>query len=103
MNLTGEICAAIDHAQAGILEERNRGFASDREAWAELKEKIENAVTAAKSIEKLHKEMWDAVLDKNDDAFCVLAQELQRAAGMVSIEWALVSAAGKIAVEYTEE
>lgn len=101
--LTGEIYAAIDNVQSGILEERGRGFASDREAWAELKEKIETAVSAAKSIEKLHKEMWDAVKDQNDDAFCALAAELQRASALVSIEWPTASAMGKIAVEHTEE
>lgn len=101
--LTGQIHAAIDAAQDGILEERGRGFASDREAWAELKDKIETAATSAKSIEKLHKEMWDAVKDKNGDAFCALVSELQRAATLVAIEWAAASAMAKIAVEFTEE
>lgn len=101
--LTGQIHAAIDAAQGGLLEERGRGFASDREAWAELKWKIETAVTEAKSIEKLHKEMWDAVKDKNGDAFCALVSELQRATTLVAIEWAAASAMAKIAVEFTEE
>ena len=45
------------------MEERGRGFASDREGWAELKERIEVASSAAKNIEKVHKEMWDAEKD----------------------------------------
>ena len=85
------------------MEERGRGFASDREAWAELKCRIETAATAAKGIDKLHKEMWDAVKDRNGDAFCALVSELQRAATLVAIEYAAASAVAKIAVEFTEE
>ena len=101
--LTGQMYAAIDNAIGGVLEERGRGFASDREAWAELKEKIETATATAKSIEKVHKEMWDAVKDGNDDAFCALVSELQRATALAAIEWASASVMAKIAVEHTEE
>lgn len=101
--MTGQIHAAIDAAQGGILEERGRGFASDREAWAELKDRIEVAVSTAKSIEKLHKEMWDAIKDQNGDAFCALVSEMQRATELVAIDWAGTSVMAKIAVEYTEE
>lgn len=101
--LVGNIHAAIDGAQGGVLEERGRGFSSDREAWAELKEKIETAAANAKSIEKIHKEMWDAVKDGNEDAFCALVSELERATGIASVEWAMASVMAKIAVEHTEE
>lgn len=101
--LTVQIHAAIDAAQGELLEERGRGFASDREAWAELKCKIETAAAEAKNIEKLHKEMWGAVKDKNADEFCALMYELQRAATVTAVEWSAVSAFAKIAVEFTEE
>ena len=38
--------AAVAEAVSGTMEERGRGFASDREAWAELKECIERTSTA---------------------------------------------------------
>ena len=101
--LADEMHAAISNAIAGQLEERGRGFASDREGWAELKERIEVASSAAKNIEKVHKEMWDAVKDHNGDAFLALVSEMQRAAELVAIEWAGVSATAKIALEFTEE
>ena len=101
--LAGEMHAAISNAMGGQLAERGRGFASDREAWAELKERIEVASSAAKNIEKVHKEMWDAVKDHNEDAFMALVSEMQRASELVAIEWAGVSAVAKIAVEHKEE
>ena len=101
--LTGEMHAAIGNAMVGQLQERGRGFASDREAWAELKERIEVASSAAKNIEKVHKEMWDAVKDRNEDAFLALVSEMQRASELVAIEWAGVSAVAKISVEHMEE
>ena len=103
VQLAGNMQAALTEMLDGVMEERGRGFASDREAWAELKERLEVAVSAAKSVEKVHKEMWDAVKDKNGDAFCALAQEIERAAAMIAMEWGSVSVMAKIAVEFVEE
>lgn len=54
-------------------------------------------------IEKVHKEMWDAVKDHNGDAFCALAQEFERSAARLAEEWTNTSVLAKIAVEMTEE
>lgn len=40
--LMGNMQATSAELLSGIMEERGRGFASDREAWAQLKENIEN-------------------------------------------------------------
>lgn len=37
VKLMGNLQAAIAEALDGTMKERGRGFASDREAWAELK------------------------------------------------------------------
>lgn len=37
--LMGNMQATSAELLSGIMEERGRGFASDREAWAQLKEK----------------------------------------------------------------
>lgn len=38
VRLMANLQAAVAEAVSGTMEERGRGFASDREAWAELKE-----------------------------------------------------------------
>lgn len=98
VRLMGDMQAAITEAMSGTMEERGRGFASDREAWAELKECIERTKQMHTDIEKVHKEMWSAVKDRNEDAFAALAQELERAAARLAEEWAQTSALAKIAV-----
>ena len=103
VKLMGNLQAAIAEALDGTMKERGRGFASDREAWAELKEHTEKAKSMQSDIEKVHKEMWDAVKDHNGDAFCALAQEFERSAARLAEEWTNTSVLAKIAVEMTEE
>lgn len=98
VRLMGDMGAAITETMTGTLRERGRGFASDREAWAELKECIERTKQMHSSLEKVHKEMWDAVKERNGDAFTALAQELERSAARLAEEWAQTSALAKIAV-----
>ncbi len=98
VRLMGDLQAAIAGAVVGTLEERRRGFASDREAWAELKECVERTKQMHSALEKLHKEMWDAVKDRNGDAFTALAQEFERSSARLAEEWAQTSALAKIAV-----
>ena len=73
VRLMANLQAAVAEAVSGTMEERGRGFASDREAWAELKECIERTKRMHTDIEKVHKEMWSAVKDRNEDAFAALA------------------------------
>ena len=69
-----------------------------REAWAELKECIERTKQMHTDIEKVHKEMWSAVKDRNEDAFAALSQEFERSSRILAEEWAQTSALAKIAV-----
>ena len=85
------------------MQERGRGFASDNESWAEIKGHLERAKKMAGDVEKVHKEMWDAIKDQNDDAYRALANELTRAGAAMAAEWAIVSVLSKIAVEMTQE
>lgn len=62
------------------------------------KECIERAKQMHTSIEKIHKEMWDAVKDRNGDAFVALSQEFERSAARLAEEWAQTTALAKIAV-----
>ena len=98
VKLMGNLQAAVAEAVSGTMEERGRGFASDREAWAELKECIERTKQMHTDIEKVHKEMWSAVKDRNEDAFAALSQEFERSSRILAEEWAQTSALAKIAV-----
>lgn len=68
------------------------------EPWAELKECIERTKQMHTDIEKVHKEMWSAVKDRNEDAFAALSQEFERSSRILTEEWAQTSAIAKIAV-----
>lgn len=98
VRLMGDLEAAVTVALDGTLQERGRGFASDREAWAELKECVERAKKMSADLEKLHKEMWDAVKEHNEDAFTALSQEFERGAKRLAEEYAQMSVLAKIAV-----
>ena len=98
VRLMGDVQAAVTEALTGTLRERGRGFASDREAWAELKECVERTKKMHSDIEKVHKEMWSAVTDHNGDAFAALSQEFERSATRLAGEGAQTSALAKIAV-----
>ena len=64
---------------------------------------ILSAKKATGDLEKVHKEMWDAIKDQNEDAYGALANELTRAGAALAAEWMVVSVLGKIAVEMTGE
>jgi hypothetical protein len=102
VELMGNMEAAKAELVDGLLKERGRGFASDQEAWAELKKRMENLAANTKDAEKVLKEMWDAVKDGNGDAFSALAHEMERAAMLMSMDWAEVAAMAKISLELTE-
>lgn len=80
VRLMANLQAAVAEAVSGTMEERGRGFASDREAWAELKECIERT-------KQMH-----------TDIFAALSQEFERSPRILAEEWAQTSALAKIAV-----
>lgn len=102
LELLGSISKAVDEANRGILEERGRGVASNKEAWAELQERVTRAQKEGDKTKGLMKELWTSIMEQNDDAFAALMQELSRTAMMAAQNWALAAAMGKLAVEHTE-
>ena len=55
VRLMANLQAAVAEAVSGTMEERGRGFASDREAWAELKECIERKKPKARTSSTLRR------------------------------------------------
>ena len=80
----------------GVLDERGRGFASDKEAWAELKEHIDTGKKMVGDAEKLHKEMWKAVMENNPDAFGVIGNEIERNAMQQAAVWVMIAAVARL-------
>lgn len=104
VRLMGNLQSAIAEAVAGTMEERGRRQSPAREAWAELKESLERTKQMQADLEKVHKEMWSAIKDRNGDAFAALSQEFERSCARLAEEWAQTSALAKIAViSETEE
>lgn len=94
--LASNLQAAMTDLIKGVIEERGRGFASDKEAWAELKEHIETGKKMVGDAEKLHKEMWKAVMENNPDAFGVIGNEIERNAMQQAAVWVMIAAVAKI-------
>lgn len=80
----------------GVLDERGRGFASDKEAWAELKEHIETGKKMVGDAEKLHKEMWKAVMEKNPDAFGIIGDEIEHNAMNQAAVWVMIATVARL-------
>lgn len=100
--IAGGIEATRADALLGILKERGRGFASDSETWAELRLTLDTIKSEVGDIEKVHKEMWSAVKDRNGDAFSALCQEFERSAARLAGDWARASVMAKISLEDPE-
>lgn len=100
--VSGGIESAKAEALMPILNERGRGFASDAETWAELKAALERIKKKQDAAERQHKEMWDAVKDKNRDGFKVLIETFERSAVDLAGEWVRMSALASIFINEPE-
>jgi len=65
---------------------RGRGFASDKEAWAELKAVLESIDKRNTAVKKLHKEIWETITENNEDSFSAYIGELERTAYVLAVE-----------------
>ena len=86
INIAKWVASAGEDEKLTLETERGRGFSSDKEAWAELKELIERHDAAAKKVKKVHNELWNAIAERNEDSIPVLLAELTRSAEDVSCE-----------------
>lgn len=104
MNMREKISAYVkDAAGEGtirLLQERDRGFASDVESWGELKRSIERTAEAGKSGEKLLKSMWESIDD--EASYRVYLEEMERSARKNAEEWLAVCVTARLAMDYTE-
>ena len=76
---------------------RGRGYASDSEAWAEMKAVLDRTIEKQKTAKKLHDALWTSIIDMNDDEFYVTLQELERSALALAGEFVNIAAQCSIA------
>ena len=88
---------------AALTEQRGRGFASDKESWADLRKRVEECDDLLKNIKNVQKDMWKAIRENDPDAYGALAAELARESMTMTTNWLGIAAASKVALEMTEE
>ena len=84
-----ELVAACADAETNEMQ---RPFASAYEIWARLKDLMEQAKNEEKNGTKLHGEIWDAVVARNDDEQSIELRELGRTARSTALMWATIAA-----------
>lgn len=98
-----DLQAAVAEAVAAMTEQRGRGYASDKESWADLAKRVEECDDLLKNIKKVQKDMWKAIRENDPDSYGALSAELLREALAMTMNWLGVTAASKVALEMTEE
>lgn len=98
-----DLQAAVAAQVAALTEQRGRGFASDKESWADLRKRVEECDDLLKNIKNVQKDMWKAIRENDSDAYGALAAELVRESMTMTTNWLGIAAASKVALEMTEE
>lgn len=80
-----------------LHSQRGRGFASDKEAWAEMKAALERLDKLNTDVKKLHKEMWASIAEKNEDSVSAYTGEIERTAFALATEWLELAAVADMA------
>ncbi|MBO4854075.1 MAG: hypothetical protein J5482_02870 [Oscillospiraceae bacterium] len=73
-------------------QEMGRLCASGHEVWGRLKECLELAEKEEKNAAKLHKEIWKAIVEKNEDEAGIELRELGKIAEELAMFWARAAA-----------
>ena len=98
-----ELQTAVAAQVTALTEQRGRGFASDKESWADLRKRVEECDDLLKNIKNVQKDMWKAIRENDPDAYGALAAELVRESMTMTTNWLGIAAASKVALEMTEE
>lgn len=79
-------------AELGREEAIPGGAASGHEAWARLRELLERGARMVKSLEKPHKDLWEAVVSGNDDELRIELDAMAQDARRLCVVYATVAA-----------
>mgnify|MGYP004651597277 FL=1 len=98
-----DLQAVMAEQVSALTEQRGRGFASDKESWADLRKRVEECDDLLKNIKNVQKDMWKAIRENDPDTYGALAAELVRESMTMTTNWLGIAAASKVALEMTEE
>lgn len=98
-----DLQAAVAEAVAAMTEQRGRGYASDKESWADLAKRVEECDDLLKNVKKVQNDMWKAIRENDPDSYGALAAELVRESMTMTATLLGITAASKVALEMTEE
>lgn len=95
MNVAMLVNQTVTEAQAKM----GRDYASFYEAWAVLRQRIEETKRDAKALEKLHGELWDAIKEGNEDEALIEMGIIANSAAALCAAFAGMAAEAQRAVE----
>lgn len=99
MDVSTLVLQAVLQAREDEAGRMGRGFALSHEVWAALKERLETAEKTGSPVAKLHKEMWGAVREHNEDEAMAELQAIRAAAAQSAMEWVRLAATAERALE----
>ena len=98
-----DLQAAVAEAVSAMTVQRGRGYASNKESWADLAKRVEEVEDLLKNVKKVQRDMWKAIRENDPDSYGALTAELVRESMTMTTNWLGITAASKVALEMTEE
>ena len=98
-NVTQTILRAVQEQKAIRREKMGREFASGHEAWAKIKQLLEEAKADQKTIEGLQTDLWEAIKKENEDEMIVELHAIGNKAEELCVLFATVAADAHRAAE----
>lgn len=99
VNVALLVSQTVTEAQSQSRIKMGRAYASFYEAWAVLRQRIEETKRDAKALEKLHGELWDAIKDGNEDEALIELGTISANAAALCAAFAGMAAEAQRAVE----
>lgn len=92
VNASELLFRAVEEAKNASKTRMGRDYCSWHEAWAKLLEQKENAEKEKKALDTLHKELWGAITEKNEDEARVELMQIANNALQMAMCYALLAA-----------
>lgn len=92
MSAAQTIVRAVQERKVALREKMGREYASGHEAWAKLKQLMEQAKADEKTVESLQGELWQAIKEDNDDEISIELHTMGNKAMEICMTFATIAA-----------
>lgn len=92
MSAAQTIVRAVNERKVALREKMGREYASGHEAWAKLKQLMEQAKADEKTVESLQGELWKAIKEDNDDEISIELHTMGNKAMEICMTFATIAA-----------